>query len=46
VEEMEMLRKASHPKVIQVFEIFEDNNNYYIVTEYFAGKDFLDRVNE
>ena len=43
--EMEMLRKVSHPNVLQVIELFEDQTHYYIVTEYFEGQELLDKVN-
>jgi Protein kinase domain len=35
--EMEMLKRASHPNVLKVFELFEDVTHYYIVTELFEG---------
>lgn len=44
--EMGMLRECSHPNVLRVFELFEDETNFYIVTEYFDGIEFLDRVND
>ncbi len=40
-----MLRKVSHPNVLQVIELFEDATHYYIVTEYFEGEELLDKVN-
>ena len=41
---MEMLKKASHPNIVQVFELFDDGTHYYIVTEYFKGEDLLKRI--
>ena len=32
--EIEVLRKISHPNIINIFEIFEDNYQYYIISEY------------
>lgn len=34
VNEMEILKKVDHPNIIKIFETYEDENNYYVVTEY------------
>ena len=46
LQEMEILKGASHPNVLQVFELFEDETHFYIVTEYFEGQNLLDRANK
>lgn len=33
-KELKILRKARHPNIIQLYEIFEDVNFYYVVTEF------------
>ena len=35
--EIEILRKISHPNIINIFEIFEDYKQYYIICEYCEG---------
>jgi serine/threonine protein kinase len=37
VKEIEILQALSHPNIIKTYEIFEDENNYYIITEYLKG---------
>ena len=35
-----------HTNIIQVFEMFQDEQLYYLVTEYFEGIDLIDAINE
>ena len=31
--EMTILKKLNHPNIIKLFELFQDKDNYYLVTE-------------
>jgi len=31
--EIDILKKLDHPNIIKIYETFEDDNNYYVVTE-------------
>lgn len=31
--EMNILKKLDHPNILRLIELFEDNKNYYLVTE-------------
>ena len=42
--ETESIKKLAHPNIIQIYEIFEDNTSFYLVTEYFEGMDLFDRL--
>ena len=33
--EMKILRKLDHPNIIKLYELFQDSENYYLITEYF-----------
>ena len=35
INEFEILKKLDHPNIIKIYETFEDEANYYVVTEYF-----------
>ena len=37
-KEIEIVQKLSHPNILQIFEIFDDENNYYIICENIEGK--------
>ena len=34
----------SHPNIVEVYDVGEDNNNYYIVMEYVEGKNLKDLI--
>ena len=34
VNEIEILKKVDHPNIIKIYETYEDELNYYVVTEY------------
>lgn len=33
-----------HPNILKVFDIYEEGNKYYIVTELCSGGELLDRI--
>lgn len=33
MNEIEILKKLDHPNIIKIYETFEDDNNYFLVTE-------------
>jgi serine/threonine protein kinase len=39
-----MLRSIPHPNIVQIYEMFEDNANYYIITELCDGGDLFSRI--
>ena len=44
VQETNMLRKIPHPNIVQIYEMFEDEVQFYIVTELFEGTDLFSRI--
>ena len=44
--EISIVSKLSHPSIMQVFEIFEDNANVYIVSEYCKGGELFDIISD
>ena len=42
--EIDILRKISHPNISNVFEIFEDSRKYYIMMEYLEGGELFDVI--
>jgi calcium-dependent protein kinase len=44
--EIEILRKISHPNIVNIFEIFEDKTKYYIMSEYCEGGELFTAIAE
>ena len=44
INEVEILRKISHPNIANVFEIFEDMRKYYIMMEYLEGGELFEVI--
>eukprot|EP01006_Ploeotia_vitrea_P036076 TRINITY_DN65963_c5_g7_i1.p1 TRINITY_DN65963_c5_g7~~TRINITY_DN65963_c5_g7_i1.p1 ORF type:complete len:367 (+),score=5.44 TRINITY_DN65963_c5_g7_i1:173-1273(+) len=42
--EIELLNSLDHPHVIKLFEVFEENGEFYIVTELVEGGELFDRI--
>ena len=42
--EIDILRKISHPNISNVFEIFEDSRKYYIMMEFLEGGELFDVI--
>jgi calcium-dependent protein kinase len=42
--EVNLLKRLDHPNIVQIYEVFEDANNFSIVTEYCAGGELFDYV--
>ena len=41
-----LLQMLRHPNIIQVFDVLETGNNYYLVTELCDGGELIDIVTE
>lgn len=35
IDELELLKKLDHPNIIKIYEYYESQDKWYIVTEYF-----------
>ncbi len=46
MSELTVLKKCSHPNIMSVNELLEDDNNFYIVTELLEGGELFDRIIE
>lgn len=41
-DEISLLRKIRHPNVLQLYEIFESDNNIHLILEHLNGKELFD----
>ena len=44
--ELLVLETVTHPNIMRVFELMEDSENFYIVTEFISGGNLLDKLKE
>jgi calcium-dependent protein kinase len=44
MNELEVLQKASHPHIMRIFELLEDDVHYYVVSEFVQGGELFDRI--
>jgi len=44
ISETNMLRSIPHPNIVQIYEMFEDEKQFYIVTELCEGGDLFTRI--
>ena len=44
--EIEIMRKISHPHIVNIFDIYEDTKKYYIMMELFDGGELFEAISE
>jgi len=44
--EVDILARLSHPNIMQIYEFYDDNTNFYIVSEYCPGGELFDTITE
>jgi calcium-dependent protein kinase len=44
--EVAVLRSIDHPNVLKLYEFFQDDRSYYLITEYCEGGELFDRIIE
>ena len=42
--EERILRKMSHPNISHLYEVYEDNESFALVTDFFEGGDILSEI--
>ena len=45
-QEVEILSKLSHPNIMQIYEVFNDKTNFYIISEYCQGGELFDAISK
>ena len=43
-EEMGILSKLDHPNILKLYEVFQDDKRYYLVTELCKGGELFDTI--
>ena len=44
LEETKNLTQIDHPNIVKLLEIFDDDLNYYLISEYCEGGELFDRI--
>ncbi|CAK64108.1 unnamed protein product (macronuclear) [Paramecium tetraurelia] len=44
--EMNILKNLDHPHIVKLYELYQDQHNYYLITEYLQGGELFDRIKE
>lgn len=42
--ELKVLEETTHPNIMRIFELLEDDSNYYITSELIKGGELYDRI--
>ncbi|CAD8208692.1 unnamed protein product [Paramecium pentaurelia] len=42
--EMNLLKNLDHPHIVKLYELYQDSNNYYLITEYLCGGELFERI--
>ena len=44
--ELNILKKLSHPNIVRIYEFYESENNYYLINEFCNGGELYNYINE
>lgn len=44
--EIDILRELNHPRCMRIFELFEDDKYYYVISEFIQGGSVMKRLKE
>ncbi|CAD8210826.1 unnamed protein product [Paramecium octaurelia] len=42
--EMNILKNLDHPHIVKLYELYQDAQNYYLITEYLSGGELFERI--
>jgi calcium-dependent protein kinase len=42
--EMEIMKKLDHPNILRIYEVFQDQKRYYLITELCTGGELFDEI--
>ena len=44
--EIDILKKLSHPNIVRIYEFYESKNNFYLINEYCGGGELYNYINK
>lgn len=42
--ELNILKEIDHPNIVKLYELYQDEKFYYLITEYLSGGELFDRI--
>lgn len=45
-KEVEILKKLDHPNIVKIYEMFQDEKRFYVVTELCTGGEVFDEISK
>lgn len=42
--EVALLKNMDHPNIVRLYELYQDDKNYFLVTEFLTGGELLDKI--
>ncbi|CAD8141063.1 unnamed protein product [Paramecium octaurelia] len=46
IQEVSILKELDHPNIVNIYELYEDESFFYIITEYLSGGELFEKINE
>lgn len=44
--EMEIMKKLDHPNILRIYEVYQDQKRYYLITELCTGGELFDEISK
>ncbi len=42
--EVDILKSLDHPNILKIYELYQDQKNYYLITEYLEGGELFEKL--
>ncbi|CAD8090357.1 unnamed protein product [Paramecium primaurelia] len=46
IQEVNILKNLDHPNIVNIYELYQDEHQYYLITEYLSGGELFQRVQQ
>lgn len=44
--EVNILKRLDHPNIVNIYELYQDDSFYYLITEYLSGGELFEKIQE
>lgn len=42
--EVNILKRLDHPNIVNIYELYQDDSFYYLITEYLSGGELFEKI--